>query len=577
MPKIKILDEALINKIAAGEVIERPASVVKELVENSIDAGADNIKIELKDGGKSYIRVEDNGYGMEEEDARLSIQRHATSKIKASDDLFNITTLGFRGEALASIAAVSNLKITTKLNKSIEGFFMEVEAGKVLKEQNLGGNKGTKIEISHLFFNTPVRKKYLKDINYELNKIVDIITRYALINEGISFKVIHNDKLIFNSPKARNLLEKIVTIYGKETAKQMIPVNFEGKIRVHGYISKPSLSRSDKKQQSIFINNRYVKNDTITKAVYEGYRSLLFHGRHPIVIFRIRTDPKEIDVNVHPTKRIVKLSKENEVYNNVYEAVKQSLDNYNLIPNVGLKETGAKPIKKYAILKDKQSILVAKEEEKEYGQKKEDNSSLSKEVKKEKARIGPFRAIGQVNKTYILAESPAGLAIIDQHAAQERILYEKFLKHFNDKGIKKQKLIRPSVFELSVVESNILKDNLGIFKKIGFEIEEYGRNSILIRSVPYIFERFDKNLFMDMLSEIGEIRQKAAGKIKEERIIRFACRKAIKAGLELTMKQMEELIENLDKCEMPYTCPHGRPTIINITLAELERKFKRTG
>lgn len=568
--KIHLLENSLINKIAAGEVIENPASVVKELIENSLDAGSTEINIELKEGGKSYIKITDNGQGMTEQDAKLCFERHATSKISRPEDLFNISSLGFRGEALASIAAISNLKITTKTEDSLEGFLIEIESGKILKQAKIGCKTGTKIEVSNLFFNTPVRKKYLKDINTELNKILDLITRFSFRHQNISFNLTHNEKPLFNSPKTDNLLEKIITAYGKETSKQMLKIDYKNRIEVNGFISKPGLTRSDKKQQTIFINDRNITNDVITKATYEAYRTLLFHNRHPLLILKIKLDPEDIDVNVHPTKKTVKLKKEQEIYNEVVSAISQTLNKNNLIPEANIQESNAKPTQKYSFSQDKQTLLTVKETPKnEYNEIQKDEPISNS--------IGPIKILGQINKTFILAENNKGMLIIDQHAAQERILYEEFMQKYENKGIKKQKLLKPLILELSAAETDLVNKNLETFASLGFELEDYGSNSILIRSVPYIFERFNKNLFLDILSEINDIKKQAVEKTKEERIIRFACRKAIKAGLELTNLQIQELIEDLEKTETPYTCPHGRPTMLNITLAELERKFKRTG
>lgn len=570
MPKIHLLDEALINKIAAGEVIENPASVVKELLENSIDAGSTNIEIELREAGKSYIKITDNGAGMDSEDALLSFERHATSKIRHAEDLFNISTLGFRGEALASIAAVSNLKITTKTAKCIEGFYIEVEAGKIIKTEKAGCPKGTTIEVSHLFFNTPARKKYLQGTVSELNKAIDIVTRYALINTEVSFKLIHEDKVILLSPKSGKLLDKIISIYGKETAKQMIEISKKGILSLKGYISKPSLTRSDKSQESVFVNGRYVKSDIISDAVYDAYKTLLFHGRHPVFSLILEINPKDIDVNVHPSKKTIKISREKEIYDFVYQAVKGAMNKESLVPETLIKPAYARPQKSYSVETGRQEVLAIKEAAKgEYSEKSE--------IGDKESAIGPMKIIGQINKTYILAENSHGLAIIDQHAAEERIIYEGFMEKYKNKGIKRQSLIKPINIELSVAESNLLSENIAAFNSLGFEIEEYGKNSFLIRSVPYIFERFDKNLIMDLLAELGNLKSKSVDEKKEERIIRLSCRKAVKAGLELTGKQMEELIGRLKRTKTPYTCPHGRPTIISISLSELERKFKRTG
>lgn len=561
MGNIHILDESLINKIAAGEVIERPASVVKELVENSIDANADRIIIEVTEGGKSLIRITDNGTGMLKEDVPLAIQRHTTSKISKIEDLYKIKTLGFRGEALASIAAVSKLTIKTRTANAINGTLLIAEGGKINNIADIGCPVGTIVEVKDLFYNTPVRKKYLKTIIVEFNHIAEIVIRYSLANTDKSFRLVHNNKLVFFSPKTRTLFDKIITVYGKEIAKNLIPVHYKQEsIEVTGYISKPSLTRNDKQQQSIYINGRYIKNNIITKAVYDAYHSLLFSNRHPIFILMLAVDPKKVDVNIHPTKRVVKLLNEDIFYNAVYNAVNKALTTKPLIFEPKLVKRIGK-IKEYKITKDEQSVLIAKD----------------KEIKKiaPSEKIGPVIILGQINKTYIIAESSRGLLIVDQHAAQERIIYEQFLKDYKNKGVKVQRLIRPKLVELTLPEANVVRGNLELLKNLGFHVEDYGKNTFIIRTIPAIFDKYVPGLFKDLIKELSFIDKKVIDKIKEEKIIMFACKKAIKAGEELTTYQMEKIIKDLENTEQPYTCPHGRPTLINISLQELERKFRR--
>lgn len=576
---INILEDNLVNKIAAGEVVERPAAVVKELIENSIDANANQLVITIGEGGKSYIKVQDNGNGMTKEDAVLSVQRHATSKIKGKDDLFNIRTLGFRGEALASIAAVSNLKIITRTQKDDVGTQVDVEGSRMLGVKELGCNKGTIIEISSLFFNTPARKKYMKSIRQEHNVIIDVVTRYALCYKNISFKLYHGDRLLLNSPKTKSRIDNIVSVYGPEVGKNLIEIDYKSDIvGIKGHISKPSMTMGSKSQQSIFINGRYVKDKTINDAMYEGYHSMLFTHRHPIAILFIDIDPKKIDVNVHPTKDMIRLQEKNQVFNEVKSAVKKALEKNNLVPSVSIDSySNIKSTKKYPFQKDKQAVLLAKEPKDDFVK-----GTLKKSVKKvieapiKENIIGPYRIFGQINRTYILAETPQGLMVIDQHAAEERVNYEILMNEYRDKGIKLQKLIKPTILELSPAEGRVIIENFEVLKKTGFEIEQYGNNSFLIRTIPSILGRYYTGLILDLIKELS-IDTKKIEAIKEERLIRFACRKSIKAGKEMTQGEMEALMKKVEKARQPFTCPHGRPTMINITIGELEKKFKRTG
>ena len=585
MPSIKILEQDLVNKIAAGEVIERPASVVKELIENSIDAGADLIQVEIAEGGKSLISVSDNGSGMDKEDAILSIKRHATSKISSEGDLFNIRTLGFRGEALASIAAVSKIKILTKKMDSIEGISLEAENSEIKDITPAGCSEGTSIEINSLFYNIPARKKYLGTVELEFSRILDVVARYAMIFTSISFRLVHNQKIVLNAPKSNNLLDKIASLYGMDIANEMIPLMYSTPaFALDGFISKPSTTRNSRDMQSLYINKRYVRNKDIIDYIYEGYHSMLFHGRHPVIVINLTIEPKLIDVNVHPTKEIVKIENIHKYKEEISSAVRLALQQGQQIPHVEVGETSAKPVHSYSMQKDRQQLLnLPSETDSRY-----DNANQS--VKEPEAvyetsfsdgefesRIGPYFILGQINKTYILAENKIGLLLVDQHAAEERVNYEKFMKELGDGNVHTQQLVTPKVVELSAVESRVLSENISLLKRVGFEIEEFGSNSFIIRTVPFIFGRFEKDLLIDMIKELSEIDANAIDAVKEKRIVTRSCRKSIKAGDNLSLAEMETLMKGLSDCEQPFTCPHGRPTMINISIAELERKFKRVG
>ena len=573
---IKLLDNSIINKIAAGEVIERPASVVKELLENSFDSGADEIKIEIYDAGIKKIKISDNGSGMTKEDALISYKRHTTSKIANEEDLFSINSLGFRGEALASIAEISNLKIITKTFDSSLGTFIEVEGGKLIKEEQIGCSNGTIIEVNDLFFNVPARKNFLKSNEIELSKIINIITKYALIKNDVSIKLIHNNKEILNSHKTNFLINNIIFVYGPEIAKDLINVNYEENgVIVKGYISKPVLTRADKSDQSLYVNKRYVKNNIISQAIYEAYKTLLFINRHPVFILEILIDPKEIDVNVHPAKTEIRIKKEELISGIIFNSIKNAFQNSNLIVSASLEnETNHKSIKKYEFAKDKQSVLMVKD----------DSNYLSTNLYSEKSNFTKkknifenFYLLGQINKTYIIGENPEGLIVLDQHAAEERVNYEKFMNEKKSGAIKKQNLLTPRIIELTPVQYRAALNNKTFFESLGFNFDDFGNNSIKLTTIPEIFGRLKSTLLLDVINEIVNLNGKIVDKEIEERIIRFACRASVKAGEELTSVEMRQLIENLGKTDNPYSCPHGRPTLISFSIADLEKKFKRTG
>jgi DNA mismatch repair protein MutL len=567
---IKKLNDELIDKIAAGEVVERPASVVKELIENSIDANANKIKIDIKEAGIKLIKISDNGNGMDEEDALLSIQRHATSKIINEDDLFKINTLGFRGEALASICAVSKLTIST--NAKDIGNEIIIEGGKLISQKKIGIPKGTTVMVENIFYNTPARKKYLKSKSTELNHIIDIVIRYALNYPNIAFSLNHDNKNILNSPSTDNEMNNIVSIYGKDIAKELIKVNFiSNNIEVKGFISKPKLTKLNRDFQSIYINGRYVKNKLITDAVYEGYGNLLFHDKNPIFILNVIVDIKDVDVNVHPSKIHIKLSHEDVINYVIKNAVKKSLENNNLIPEIRYEEVQKKiqpEIIKEKIIKNYKNYNIEKSNQQELNNKIDLNDyKLEEQI--------DFKIHGQIDKTYIIVEDDEGLTLIDQHAAEERINFEIFMEQLNNKNIVKQQLIEPIMIEVSSKENNIINSSKEKLFKLGFEIEEFGKNTFIIRSCPSVLNKQQsKNLLFDLINE-EDISNKSIEELKYNKIASKSCRTSIKAGDELSYSYMKKLILNLKKCSNPYTCPHGRPTMIRFTIRDIEKMFKR--
>lgn len=605
------LDSNLINKIAAGEVIERPASVVKELIENSIDAGALNIVVVIKDGGKSLIKVVDDGCGIHKDDIAIAVMRHTTSKLKDIDDLFRITSLGFRGEALASIASVSHTTIQSKTadeykdeyndrynlgnpsnsdtlgslgsiisvdstKKVKEGFMVEVEDGRIINEKPVACNKGTIVEVRNLFFNMPARKKYMKSIGSEFGQIIDAVARYALINLEIHFTLIHNDKLVLNSPAQENMINNIISIYGRKIAKELIPIDFSFfGINITGFISKPSYTRADKNYQSIYINKRCIKNYSIQKAVYDGYGRSLLHGRHPVFIISILLDPAKVDVNVHPTKNSVRFEKEEQIYQITRDAVINALKANGSIPeadDIGHRETN--------------TMLVVGSFEQQVGEQSylfevadaDGNSAvnLSKSRKITPMKI-PLKIVGRMHNTYIIGEDKDGFVIIDQHAAHERVLFERFMRQIKDDCVKVQILLKPEVIELSANERHVVAENIDALKKMGIEMEEFGKNTYVLRALPSVLSMQQKKSFaIDIIDELGKGNEPAAAAlIKEERAAMAACRAAVKAHDILEIPQLYKLLEDLFACDNPNNCPHGRPTMIRFDISELEKKFKR--
>jgi DNA mismatch repair protein MutL len=588
--KIKLLDDALINKIAAGEVVERPASVVKELVENSLDAGATTITVEIEEGGKSFIKVTDNGSGMEKEDALLCLERHATSKISTTEDLFNITTMGFRGEALASIAAVSQLLLRTKTKQNSVGTKILCSAGKIFETAETVMPAGTSIEVTDLFFNVPARKKHLKTMQTELRQITELMTKYVLAYPEYTFKLLHHNQEIIFSPSAKPL-DALHTIYGKKIAAAMISVEYtQEDISVSGFISKPTLTRNDKTIQYIFINKRTVKNHIVTKAVYDAYHTLLHLDNHPLFILHVTINPKIIDVNVHPQKAVIRVEKEDELYQALFNAIRHTLDSAQLMPVVEEKPQPTQIMlqKQTIVQEEKQSFMKplsldlkpqeilekALEKVNEIEQKPISPISSAPVVVKPDNRISTVKLIGKIHNTFYLAENELGLVIIDQHAVHERVLYEKFMQQYFDNAIHIQELLVPEEIEFSPAEMLLVKDNFKALEKLGFQFDEFGKNTMLLRTIPLVLgKHLPKEIVHEILQQLEE--KTAITFAKEEKLIRNACRAAVKANDVVHVQEMSSILQELQKCKQPFTCPHGRPTMIQFTIPELEKKFKR--
>jgi len=586
MGKIHLLDEASINKIAAGEVIERPASIVKELVENSVDAGADNIRIEVIMGQKGTIRITDNGCGMSKDDAELSYVKHATSKIKNIEDIETVRTMGFRGEALSSICAIAKVEIITKTRAELAGTKVIIKGGKLISIDQIGAPDGTSIVVDDLFYNTPVRKKYLKSDSVELAQIIDVVTRMALGHNGISFSLFNNGKEILRSP-ASELLDKIIHIYGKDVARAMLPVNLvSGTIMITGYISKPELLRSNLLFQSFFINDRSINSRAIGFALRDGYGTLIPKGRFPVSVLKIYVDTKEVDVNVHPTKNQVRLSHERDICDLVTRSVRDALTGKNLIPEIKVpsKQSQLSQILQESQLYDEpaSSPSIVKETATDFSPSAKDtqrrlrrSERFGEEFEKPIGiEIPQVRVLGQVDSVYILAETGNGLMIIDQHAAHERVFFELVRGSKRDDS---QELIVPINMDLDQREIALMKETIPYLEEFGFRISEFGPGTFAVAAVPIVLGKLeDPAMVHDIISDIL-----SEGKIKDEtgifeRVTKsIACRSALKAGAVCSTSQMESLVKQLLRTENPYTCPHGRPTMISFNRHELDKLFKR--
>lgn len=587
MSKIQVMDEVLANKIAAGEVVEKTMNVVKELVENSIDANSNEITIKLVDSGVKEIEVTDNGIGMDPEDAKLAFSRHATSKLKSLDDLFYIESLGFRGEALPSIASVSNVKLKTS-NGSI-GTLITINGGKDLKEERCDLQVGTTITVSDLFYNTPVRLKYLKNLYTELAYIVEYINKMALSYPNIKFTLINNDKVLLKTDGSGDLLKVIYEIYGVDITKKMIPIDGENDdYYVHGFISYPEVTKANRNSITTLVNGRVIKNNELNKVIVDCYHTYIHKDRYPVIILNIDVDPILIDINIHPTKMDIKFSKMDTLKELVEKLITEKLENINLIPEVSVRDS-------YSVSEVSRQIHRQVEEEKEIKvdtpkyeeikldfevqeEKKEYEESIKEDLPfevEETPRVKKMYPIGVVMKTYIVAENEDGMFLIDQHAAAERINFEKIMKQMKEKPIIIDLLV-PIRIELRKDEFILAKERFNLLEEYGFSIDEFGENTLLVRSHPnWIPEEKSEDIIRKLIDIIID-----KGKFDFEKFIwriaaTTACRMSVMAGDYISKEEMEWILENIRYCDNPFTCPHGRPSIITYTKYELEKLFKR--
>ena len=571
MSVIKEMSENLANKIAAGEVIEKCSSVVKELVENSIDANASIIKISLEKGGLSKITVTDNGIGMDHTDALMCFKRHATSKIYRDDDLYFINTLGFRGEALPSIASVSEITLIT--TKKEVGTKVVIKGGKVLTDELADARIGTKVTVENLFYNTPARLKYLKSENTELNNIVTFIEKLAMAKPNISFTLTNNDNIIVKTSGSNDLLKTIHEIYGVATSSKMIKIkNMNDDFIIEGYISKPEILKANRNHLTTIVNGRVVRNMEINKAINDAYYTYKPDGKYPVVILNIEIDPTMVDVNIHPTKQDIKISKMNSLYDLIYNTIKDALYQTLLIPEINI----AKVDSLEEIIPSNFTTEKVTRENIQVVQTEMDLVTGEVNNKNVELKSLALYPVGLCLGTYIVAENDEGIYLIDQHAAQERVNYENYLANLKKEKTSVINMLVPVTIELSASDYLKLKDKINILEEMGFIWEEFGINTICIKAHPFWLKKdYEEESIRKIIDLIISLDNFDEIKFRENVAITLACKMAIKANEHISMMQIEELLNNLVKCDNPYNCPHGRPTIIKFTIYDLEKMFKR--
>jgi len=636
MNRINILDENTANKIAAGEVVERPSSVVKELIENSIDAGSQNITIEIEDGGTSLIRIIDDGAGIHKEDIKKAFMPHATSKIKSVEDIYSISSLGFRGEALASIASVSKITLKTKTLEDSYGSTIKIEGGTIVSEGEIGTNLGTIIEVKDLFYNVPARLKFLKSTSREGALISDIIQRIALSHPKISIKFYNNGKKTLHTYGTGDLKDVIRTIYGKKISENLIYFDKrDDSINLYGYIGKEEIARGSRNNQSIFVNSRYIKNKTIVAAVENAFKSFATCNKFPFFVLFIEIYPEFIDVNIHPTKAEIKFKEDRgifkRVFDTIHKAFKDEIFNDFYIPEEDIDINESKIMENevanlsfdYNILNREEHPKIANEEELSYTAVKieeeiynnlknlnfsnlpnnsreeaansnnsyepvfnntkedsviRDNNVKINNLRKEELvpKLPNIKIIGQFNKTYIIGEYNDILYMIDQHAAHEKILFEKYLSSIEKGDIIIQTLLVPTLIELTTDDLIYFEENKSLFSKSGFTVENFGGNTVAIKEVPYFVGKLEpRNLFLSILDNIKALGSGKTTEVKYNKIATLACKAAVKANDQLSLEEMEKLIYDLRYIEDPFHCPHGRPVIIKFTHNDLDKKFRR--
>ncbi len=594
MTTIRILPEILSNQIAAGEVVQRPSSIVKELVENSIDAGATSISVEIEKGGKSLIRISDNGCGLSKDDALLSIERYATSKIFTKEDLFSISTMGFRGEALPSIASVSKFTLVTRTLKSDIGTKIDIVGGKIRDVSDAGAPVGTMVEVKNLFFNTPARKKFLKSDNTETSHIADMISGMALGNSHIQFRLFLNKHLTKNFSLSDDLFQRSINVLGKDVSKNLYKIKFSDDFMdIKGFAVHPKVCRSSSSKIFLFVNNRLIYDRGLVSAIFQGYKGRLMKGKFPLAVLFIQIPFDQVDVNVHPSKREIKFFNPQKVYQAVAQEIGKTL--------LKSQENFTGPLKSRAIENRSQDLYQGSTKESvkdsfhkveqsvfEWGIDSSSNQAQKEKPIDEKAKTFPpslysflepntLKILGQVMGTYILAESEAGLMMIDQHAAHERIVYESLKKRYLSLEVISQNLMVPEILEFNFKESDILVDISRDLAGLGIIIEPFGKNTFVIKSIPSIIdEREVKPIIIEIIEKILKDKNDFSKENwLEECLVLMSCHSAVRANKSMNIKEMEKLLEDLEKCDNPMHCPHGRPTMIIMKKSEMEKLFKR--
>ena len=570
MNRIRLLSEHVANQIAAGEVVERPASVVKELLENALDADAQRITVTIKAGGRSAVIVNDDGFGMSRDDTLLALERHATSKITTAEDLHSIRSLGFRGEAVPSIAAVSRFTLTSRERGALAGTQIEIAGGKILSVNDVGTAEGTTVEVRNLFFNLPARRKFLRSEQTETAHIEHIVTLCALAHPAVAFRLVVDERTRFDLAPATDLAGRLRELYGHQLVAQLLPLEGQG---IHGFVGKPGISRADRSQQHIFVNGRPVESKGINYALMEGYHTGLMKGRFPVTFLFIEIDPAAVDVNIHPAKREVRFRDEYAVRQSVIDVVQQALapagPTFQPVTNVGWPTAGKNEPLDYSV---PFSSEVAVPVNRSYEQ-----TSLPVAPAEVQTEEGRWRVLGVIGQLYILIESPEGLVLMDQHAAHERVLFERMLRELTVESAPSQKLLLPVTLELEARDADFLRGNLKTLHKLGLGVSEFGERTFLIDAVPPYFQLDNlAQTFRDIVDELRQTGEQIhARRLGEDKIATTVCRHAVKAHDPLRGEELRGLLEQLHRCDLPYTCPHGRPTLIQMSYAELEKKFGR--
>ena len=564
MGNIVLLDDLTINQIAAGEVIERPANVVKELVENGIDAGATSIYVEIKNGGKTLIKITDNGKGISKDDMPISLERHATSKIRKIEDLENSYTMGFRGEALASICSISELTMISKTKEESIGTKVVAKAGNILEFEECGAPTGTTIIVENLFFNTPVRYKFLKQDSTEFKYIKDWVQKTAIANPTIAFRLINDRKVVFSTTGNGSLTDIIYLLYGKEIKENLVEVNYnQDDIKITGVIGNTLIARENRKDQILFLNKRNIKNPVLTNSADQAFKGATGISKYGFFILNLEMPASYYDVNVHPTKMEVRFKDEDKIYRILYHAIKEAMLNSEFL---GDKEK----TNKSQYVENEYEFLVNQPKKEET--KPEDNLEI---IKRETKRHIEYKYIGILFRTYIIIEIDDEIYFIDQHAAHERLLYEQIKANYKNKLNKNtQMILIPEVYNLSHKEMEFIKNNMELLQSTGFDIELFGENSVKINGIPDLeYRAKTKNIFLDILDEMISSERTSIKDVEERFIATVACKAAVKANMDLGMQEVDDLIQGLLNLNNPYTCPHGRPTTIRISKEFLSKKL----